>query len=102
MASKTYAAQEMRDVAECLHYNSPTKLTIKAAAMLRQAADMMEREKRYEYAVMYTALNGRGCISAVRAHCIAASKNILSLYKDENANIVRREVGEWEEVRDGE
>lgn len=41
--SKTYTAQEMRYAAQCLHYNSPTKLTIEAATMLRQAAEMRER-----------------------------------------------------------
>lgn len=42
-ASRIYTAQEMRDVAQCLHYNSPSELTIEAAAMLRQAAEMRER-----------------------------------------------------------
>ncbi len=43
--NKPYTANEMRDVAQCLHYNSPTKLTVEAAAMLRQAADALERDE---------------------------------------------------------
>lgn len=43
MTNKIYTAQEVRDTAQCLHYNSPTRLTIEAATMLRQAADTQER-----------------------------------------------------------
>ena len=44
-ARRIYTAQEMRDVAQCLHYNSPSELTIEASAMLRQAVEMRERCK---------------------------------------------------------
>lgn len=43
---RRYTDQEMRDTAQCLHYNSPTKLTIEAAAMLRQAAETEEELER--------------------------------------------------------
>lgn len=86
--SKTYTAQEMRNVAECLHYDNPTRFIIEAAAMLRQAADMMEREERrvrkYEYAT--TMSNG----SPSQTH---HSSHIFGYHA------FRREVGEWEEVK---
>lgn len=104
-----YTAKEMRELAEMIDHGGAFTLTDPSivesnVAMLRQAADDMEREKRWEYAVMYTALSGCRCISPGRADCIAATKNILSLYNKEceDANIVRREVGEWEEVKNEE
>lgn len=96
--AKTYTAQQMRDVAQCLHYNSPTKLTIEAAAMLRQAADFMEREekrkKKYEYALK----ESNGTIS------FRHFDDIDSLgcdYRAEEYTAMRREVGKWEEVANG-
>lgn len=114
--SRKYTAQEMRDIADSddfiaygyddpKNYSDPDcaeiEVTHMVREMLRQAADDMERKKRWEYAVMYTALSGCRCISPGRADCIAATKNILSLYNKEceDANIVRRSVGEWEEVK---
>ena len=97
MANKIYTAQEMRDVAQCLHYNSPTKLTVEAAAMLRQSADAMDREekceKKYEYALELLD----GSVLHLHYNDKSAIKIIMSC-----ETIVRREVGEWEEVRDGE
>ncbi|MCQ2300606.1 MAG: hypothetical protein MJZ81_10840 [Bacteroidales bacterium] len=73
-----------------------------AISVHNRVAGSTKRKKRWEYAVMYTALSGCRCISPGRADCIAATKNILSLYNKEceDANIVRREVGEWEVLKE--
>lgn len=93
---KKYTAQEMRDMANCLHYNSPTKLTIEAAAMLRQAADAMEREERerkYEYAVR----NLDGVVIDIHKD---TKIRAIDCKIEKKETVVRREVGEWEEVNE--
>lgn len=94
MASKIYTAQEMREEA-----NKVTRYDFYVASdMLQQAADMMEREakrdKRYEYSVHPADVYG------VFQHRSAAELNVKTLKTiGIRAHLVRREVGEWEEVK---
>lgn len=93
MASKVYTASEMRHRADKEQHSYHDNIT---AAMLRQAADMMEREKKYEYAVEYEDLYHGGW---------SVYKNGLTLDEAQKlsteswSRIVRREVGDWEEVK---
>lgn len=87
--TEIFTAQRMRDVAQCLRFNSPTKLTSEAADLLFQAAALMEREKKYEYTLRYSRLNG-----VSKLH-----DDDFNIIKDHapDAIVLRREVvGEWE------
>lgn len=89
-----YTAQEMRVRAD---YLEVALADAKTAAMLRQAADDMEREEKYEYSVMWSD----GSIS------LPSNKieDVLEVVSDINSDgltvckAVRRDVGEWEEVQ---
>lgn len=85
-------AQEMRVRAD---YLEVALADAKTAAMLRQAADDMERETKYEYSVHPPEVNG---VFQCRA---GAELKALMLKHACNGDltIVRREVGEWEEVK---
>ena len=74
------------------------------AGMLQQAAEVMEREekreKKYEYKILYRF---NGCLydSIRHSQNIQSARKTLGVYSGhEGAHIVRREVGEWEEVDD--
>lgn len=94
---KIYTAQEMRDMVVGLEQNlkyGMERVVIaspKLIEMLRQAADALEREekqpKRYEYSLV---LSG-GQVSSIHDEVYCRYLHTL-----------RREVGEWEEVKDGE
>lgn len=98
-----YTEQEMRHRADEEQYLWNDSTT---AAMLRQAADMMEREekrkrrpkKKYEYVVKY--------ISCVGSHCKVSFNtldevNLFIRYSiASRKRIYRREVGKWEEVKE--
>ncbi|MCQ2299949.1 MAG: hypothetical protein MJZ81_07500 [Bacteroidales bacterium] len=95
MASKVYSAQDMRDAA-----NSREAWGYKDALnnMLRQAAEALEREKKYEYSVLY-------CVDESEFNDVRhfdtlddAKDNVDDCGYDE-LKFVRREVGEWEEVK---
>lgn len=84
MASKTYTAQEMREMADkekfkcsfvtrTLNGGIILDCTNDVRAMLRQAADALEREKKYETSIRY------------------AGRNRYATFI--------REVGEWKEVK---
>lgn len=82
---KMYTAQEMRVRAD---YLEGALADAKTAAMLRQAAGAMEREdreKKYEYSVVLS-----GFVSNMHDEDYPSTSG--------NIPIVRREVGEWEEV----
>ena len=103
MASKVYTAKELREAADNFwvggvicevkgedgrvvkHINHDAII-----AMLRQAADAMDREykreKKYEYAIKFDD----GAID-----CVHSEYPMHSCYK-----LVRREVGEWKEVKE--
>lgn len=89
--SKIYTAQDMREEAEFQEgcHGKPNII----ATMLRQAADALEREerrvkreKKYEYATV---------LASGKPSSIHDEKFIRDYH------CFRREVGEWEEVRDG-
>ena len=86
MASKVYTARDMRQTANVEELVGRPGV----AAMLRQAADMIEREarreKKYEYAIKFDD----GDID-----CVHSEYPMHSCYK-----LVRREVGEWKEVKE--
>ena len=87
MASKVYTAEEMRHRANQEQHLWNDRTT---AAMLRQAADAMEREKKYEYTHKY----GDDVIA------VNHTDDIRKCFVPMGAVMVRREVGEWEEVKD--
>lgn len=93
--SKVYTAREMREQAE---YEESVNGSVGTIEMLRQAADAMERkkkrEKKYEYSVHPADVYG------VYQHRSAAELNV-NFFKalGVRAHLVRREVGEWEEVK---
>lgn len=95
--SKTYTAQEMRlraDKEERYWHDHVT------AAMLRQAADAMDREakreKKWEYSVKFID----GIISPMHEDERLSVGGGLKAVRRDGLTAVRREVGEWEEVRD--
>ena len=97
--SKRYTAQEMRDYADAIagdlgdndhggveyFYDD----LIPVIESLRQAADELEREKKYEYGAF-----GR-VFSTLNAAMLYAEMNRA---RGVRPAVVRREVGEWEEV----
>lgn len=101
MSSNGYTAKQMRDAAnsrEAWGYKDEVN------NMLRQAANAMERkkkrEKKYEYKVLYCIRNGRTEESIRHTEDIKTARRILGIYAShKDANIVRREVGEWEKVK---
>lgn len=102
--AKVYTAKEMREaaiVADTVEVSDQFygQEMDKIAAMLRQAADAMDREKKYEYAVEYIDLYHGGW-SVYKDGLTLDEAQKLS--HENFSRIVRREVGEWEEVKDGE
>lgn len=103
---RKYTAQEMRQRADMEQYLWNDSTT---AAMLRQAADAMEREEKRKQYHEYIA----GCSGVKREKkyeyvCyghVFHTFNGAMIYSIENEcqgqrpTIVRREVGEWEEVK---
>lgn len=87
--SKVFTAQEIRQRAFEEEIFWRDHLT---AAMLRQAADLMEREKKYEYTHKY----GDDVIA------VNHTDDVEKCFVPMGAVMVRRPVGEWEEVKDGE
>ena len=99
MASKVFTAQELRQRANEEEHLWHDHLI---AAMLRQAADALEREnnrnKKYEYAVKW--LDENSVANNMGEHREWAE----SIVRDVGASkvrLVRRSVSEWEEVKDG-
>lgn len=67
-----------------------------AAEMLRHAADLMEREKRYEYAIIWDCDDSLCEMSIFHDYIKRRMDEINS--DGVACHLVRREVGEWEEV----
>ena len=86
MASKVYTARDMRQTANVEELVGRPGV----AAMLRQAADMIEREARRDKKYEYTIKFDDGDID-----CVHSEYPMHSCYK-----LVRREVGEWKEVKE--
>ena len=115
MASKTYTAQEMRELADaiagdlCDNGHRSVEYTyddlIPVIESLHQAADAMEksleqhdnerRGKKYEYGVR---IDGNK-IDCDRDY-IFESEQYARRVAGDYLQVVRREVGEWEEIRD--
>lgn len=112
--TKIFTAQEMREAADNFWVGGVISEVKDEAgrvvkhikhdaviAMLHQAADMMEqeerREKRYEY-----ALYSRPLVSSSGDPVgeIFSSKEPVRRIMFPGDSIVRREVGEWEEVKE--
>lgn len=90
--TKQYTAQEMRDAILKLKAFQGNKMTLlRIEDMLRQAADAMERKKKYEYAEKFK----EGIVSYLHRE---KPMDRLDMYRG-SVN-VRREVGEWEEVEE--
>lgn len=101
--ARKYTAKEMREAAdnldsvyvapECEDKKEQYGYLSKASMMLRQAADNMERKKKYEYSVksIYGEVCGLHDDDKPRIPC-------LDNRFTRNCIIVRREVGEWEVV----
>ncbi len=75
--------------------------TPKLISMLRQAADMMEQERKFEYAVEYSEFPGKWEVYKDGLTLVDAQKLSSESWSNPH-RIVRREVGEWEEVEDEE
>lgn len=120
--AKNYTAQEMREVAKlydarakditevCSRTGGSAMITVfatqgisdhKVAAMLRQAADLTEREerleKKYEYAVKWLDKNSVANNMGERRDF---AESIVRAVGKSKTQLVRRPVGEWEEVSD--
>lgn len=117
--AKVYTAQEMRDKATELQESADEisrdaveeggctwKPLCKSDAceiatianMLRQAADLMEREEKREKKYEYGVMSNSRCEGVYDSHLHARLKmDLLHICKKE-CDLVRREVGEWEEV----
>lgn len=97
MIHKTYTAQEMRDRAKGCEFNGDLITT----AMLRQAADALEREekqpKKYEYGVR----THTGEIYGQSEDIVEVCDEVAFVNADGPTicDLVRRPVGEWEEVK---
>lgn len=100
---RVFTAQEMRELAEMIDHGGAFALTDPSAveanvAMLRQAADNLEREekreKKYEYGVLPCGINFVYQTRAEADHKQAVLEQSVGFQYP----IVRREVGNWEEV----
>lgn len=95
---KIYTAQEMRKFADAiagdLNESGHTSVSytfddlIPVIESLRQAADTLEREQKYEYTCRY----GKDIIDDRHV------EDVKDCFAPLGAVIVRRPVGEWEEV----
>lgn len=94
--ARVYTAREMRQAANAEELVGRPVV----AAMLRQAADSLdreEREKKYEYKVLYRMHDGRVSDSITHTEDIQIAMYSLKVYSGhDDAHIVRRPVGEWE------
>lgn len=89
--AKIYTAQEMRVIANIKQNILGDETT---AEMLRQAADLMEREEKREKKYEYATMTDDGWVGRSHFNLIELIDDTL----DEGDKLVRREVGEWEEV----
>ena len=92
--SRKYTAQEMRDMGEQILFTDDDWYE-DAGHMLLQAADMLERKKKrkkkYEYAEMMSS-------GVIWNNHFSNKSYIKTNMMDSSRAIVRREVGEWEEL----
>ena len=103
--SKVFTAQDMREFAnynDAAYARNPGLYSSAVSAALRQAADLIEREKKYEYAAKYLSIDVEKNVIS-RTHYESSTQVIDTAVKVHGIRhvVLRREVGEWEEVRDG-
>ena len=102
--ARKYTAQEMRDMEENILMSEDDWIE-DAAYMLRQCADMMEREEKrkkdYEYSVIAKKHDGAVFLDTEHFSTLeGAMKNAEDGFYDV-LRYQRREVGKWEEVSNG-
>ena len=95
MTSKFYTAQEMREEARFHAIKHGNDYIV--AAMLRQAADAMEREEKREMKYEYAEKTCDGIVDSI--HEESFQKVAISKFFGDST-IVRRAIGEWKEVKD--
>lgn len=93
--SKRYTAQEMRIRAD---YEESANANAKTASMLRQAADDMEREEKRKRMYEFSVKEFGGYVQPLHEDSVHSSFLDGRVMGDENYVVVRREVGDWEEV----
>lgn len=103
---RVFTVQEMRELAEMIDHGGAFTLTdpsiIEAnVAMLRQAADMMVRESKYEYGVKFHGCDGSARIDNMHFRSLSEANEFNEVIGLDETTVVRREVGGWEEVMDG-
>ena len=100
VSKRKFTAQEMREaaivadtveVADQFYGQEMDKI----AAMLRQAADDLEREEKREKKYEYAERCPDGFVPPLHT-----DKGVVNKYIADGCVLVRREVGEWEEVKD--
>ena len=72
---RIYTAQELRDVAQCLYYNSHSEFPIEAADMLRQAAEMRERAE--ELKAQCLKICGRETCDHKGDKCVCCARDVI-------------------------
>ena len=92
--SRRYTAQDMRETADGLK-DDPGMDALIIADMLRQAADDMEREEKRERKYEYAEKFKEGMVA-----CLHRERPVDHCEMYPGSIAVRREVGEWEEVKD--
>lgn len=99
VCSAMYTAKEIREVSNrLLLEEGQTMLITDAADILSRVADALEieeeRSKTYEYSISNLCGAVFGSLTAARL------KMAMVEFEGRDCRILRREVGEWEEVRD--
>lgn len=101
--SKKYTAGEMRQMAGYIEYERSVQYfsdVEKISAMLRQAADALERERKHEYEYAARYFYPSGVIATAYIFDNQTDAELFSVSRDGAKKIIcRRSVGEWEEVK---
>lgn len=119
--TKTYTAQEMREMADKLdddhgeyaicHYDErddewrPLWMKPNSAVLaLRQAADVIEREERRKSSTTtdYSFVDESGFRVPYLYDSVETAKRGAAKFGYDAKCFIRREVGNWEEVKDGD
>lgn len=98
---RKYSAEEISDAILKLKAFQEDKMTLlRIEDMLNQAADDLERERRYEYAVKVTDILDKDICGIYKSADLQDAKDMAETMKDHESivAVVRRSVGEWEEV----
>lgn len=96
-----YTAEEIRDaILKLKAFQEDKKTLLRIEDMLNQAADMMERARRYEYAVMVTDIQDKNICGFFKSSDLQNAKDLADDVNDKEyiVKVVRRELVDWEEV----